>query len=77
MPYATAQGPMPQLRLRHPRDPGSQMITRVRVVDVLSESYHVVREYMIRLEKPDLADSRKPAKIADAARMTPEDFRRR
>lgn len=58
------------------RDPATGR-TKIRVVDVLSESYHVARQYMIRLEKSDLADSQLLDKMAAAARMTPEDFRQR
>jgi 6-phosphofructokinase 1 len=49
----------------------------VRQVDVESTSYRVAREYMIRLDPEDLADGEKLGPIAEAAGMTPEQFRDR
>jgi 6-phosphofructokinase 1 len=49
----------------------------VRQVDVESTSYRVAREYMIRLDPEDLADGAKLGPIAEAAGMTPEQFRDR
>ena len=48
--------------------------TRVRRVDILSEYYTAARQYMIRLEPRDLADTEMLAQLADAAGMTPENF---
>jgi len=48
--------------------------TRVRLVDIGSEHYNVAREYMIRLEPPDLQDPKMLGKLAAAANMTPEEF---
>ena len=50
---------------------------RVREVNVDSGMYRVATEYMIRLEQEDLDDPAKLKAIADAAGLTPEDFRRR
>jgi 6-phosphofructokinase len=50
--------------------------TRTRLVDIGSEHYEVAREYMIRLEPPDLQDPEMLAKLAAAANMTPEEFER-
>ena len=50
---------------------------RVREVNVDSGMYRVATEYMIRLEQEDLDDSEKLKAIADAARMSPEEFRER
>ncbi len=55
------------------RDPTTGRI-RIRTVDVRSEHYHVARKYMIRLEQSDLDDTEMCAKLAAAARMTPEMF---
>jgi ATP-dependent phosphofructokinase / diphosphate-dependent phosphofructokinase len=55
------------------RDPTTGRI-RIRTVDVRSEHYHVARKYMIRLEQSDLDDTQMCAKLAAAARMTPEMF---
>ena len=51
--------------------------TRVRQVDLSSNSYRVAKEYMIRLEREDLEDSAKLAQIAAAAKVTPGEFRER
>lgn len=47
---------------------------RVRMVDVSGESYQVAKEYMIRLEPGDRRDPERLAKLAGAARTTPEEF---
>ena len=49
--------------------------TKVRLVDIDSEHYRVARDYMIRLEPDDLEDEEKLRRLAEAARMSPEDFR--
>ncbi len=49
--------------------------TKVRLVDINSEHYRVAREYMIRLERKDLEDPEMLAKLAAAAKMTPEEFK--
>ena len=51
--------------------------TRVRQVDLSSNSYRVAKEYMIRLEREDLDDPGKLAPIAAAANVTPDEFRER
>lgn len=48
--------------------------TRVRLVDVATEAYEVSRKYMIRLTKEDFADGEQLKRLADAAKMTPEEF---
>ena len=48
--------------------------TRVRTVDVQSDSYRVARAYMIRLERSDLENSMMLAKLARAAKMTEAEF---
>lgn len=58
------------------RDPESGR-TRVRLVDVESETYRVARQYMIRLERRDLDDPVMLATLADVSGMTPEAFRGR
>ena len=50
--------------------------TRIRLVDIDSEHYNVAREYMIRLEPPDLQDPKMLAKLAAAANTTPQEFER-
>ena len=50
--------------------------TRVRMVDVNSQSYQVALEYMIRLRPEDLEDPDQVARLAEAARMEPVEFRR-
>lgn len=56
------------------RDPTTGR-TRLRLVDIRSEHYRVAREYMIRLERRDLEDPTMSAKLAQAAKMTPEAFK--
>lgn len=58
------------------RDPITQR-TRVRRVDIHSESYHVARDYMIRLEKEDLADPDMRLQLTTAAKMTRDEFGKR
>ncbi len=48
--------------------------TRVRMLNVRSNSYEVARKYMIRLTNDDFTDSDKLAKLAEVANMTPEKF---
>ncbi len=50
--------------------------TRVRVVNIHSESYEVALHYMIRLKKSDL-EGEMLQKLAEIARMDPETFRER
>jgi ATP-dependent phosphofructokinase / diphosphate-dependent phosphofructokinase len=51
--------------------------TKVRLVDINSEHYRVAREYMIRLEREDLENPEMLAKLAAAAKMTPEEFKKK
>jgi 6-phosphofructokinase 1 len=51
--------------------------TRVRLVDVTSESYAVAREYMIRLEPADLEDPDTASDLANAGATTLADLRSR
>jgi 6-phosphofructokinase len=51
--------------------------TRIRRVNIESDSYRVATEYMIRLEPEDLDDPGRLAQIASAAGMSPEDFSHR
>ena len=51
--------------------------TRIRQVDTTSEYYEVAREYMIRLESEDIEDPERLARLAEAADMTPQEFRDR
>ncbi len=51
--------------------------TRIRFVEIDSESYRVARAYMRRLEAHDLEDPERLARIAEAAGMAPEEFARR
>jgi 6-phosphofructokinase 1 len=51
--------------------------TRVRLVDVRSQTYEVARKYMIRLGPADVADPLWLQTLADAGRTTPGDLRDR
>ena len=48
--------------------------TRIRTVDVHSDSYRVARAYMIRLETADLKNPVMLAKLASAAKMGEDEF---
>jgi 6-phosphofructokinase 1 len=48
--------------------------TRIRTVDVHSDSYRIARAYMIRLETVDLKNPVMLAKLATAAKMGEEEF---
>ena len=50
---------------------------RIRQVNVESSSYQVAREYMIRLDREDVAQSERLAPIAKAAGLSPAAFLRR
>jgi 6-phosphofructokinase 1 len=50
---------------------------KVRTVDTSGTAYQVAREYMIRLEREDIEDEGRLSAIAEAAKMTPEEFRDR
>jgi 6-phosphofructokinase 1 len=49
--------------------------TRVRLVDIASTSYTVARDYMIRIEREDLDDPERLARLAEAAKLSPQQFR--
>jgi 6-phosphofructokinase len=51
--------------------------TRIRQVDVRSDSYRVARAYMIRLERGDLDDPVMLAKLAAAAKMSEDEFKKK
>jgi 6-phosphofructokinase 1 len=48
--------------------------TRIRLVDIDTESYEVAEEYMIKLKKRDFEDPEQLEKLARTAHMTPEEF---
>jgi len=48
---------------------------RQRPVDVLTESYQIARDYMVRLEPRDFGDEAWVDKLATAAALTPAEFR--
>ena len=51
--------------------------TKVRMVDVESESYAIARRYMIRLSSDDLCQPSELSRLAGTARLSPERFRER
>ncbi len=51
--------------------------TRVRMVDVNSESYHIAREFMIRLGPEDVGEDDAAAKCAAVVGLSPKEFRER
>jgi len=48
--------------------------TKIRYVDVKSERYRIARNYMVRLEKRDIEDTEFLKKMAEAAKMSKEEF---
>jgi 6-phosphofructokinase 1 len=50
--------------------------TRIRTVEIDSDDYLMARRYMIRLEKEDM-EGEALKKLAAAAKMSPEDFKKR
>lgn len=57
-------------------DPENNRI-RTRLVDISSDEYMVGRAYSIRLEQSDLENPAMLEKLAAAAQMSPDDFRKR
>ena len=51
--------------------------TKVRMVDINTESYEVARKYMIRLEKEDIQNPKRVKLLAEAGNMTEEEFTER
>jgi 6-phosphofructokinase 1 len=51
--------------------------TKVRLVNIDSEGFRVARAYMIRLEPEDFAHAAWVDRLADAANLTPGEFRQR
>ena len=51
--------------------------TQVRMVNTGSIQYRIAREYMIRLEEGDFEPGIEFEKLADAAKLSPEEFRER
>ncbi len=51
--------------------------TRVRMVDIDTESYKIARRYMIRLRKDDFDDAEELARISKIAKISPADFKKR
>jgi 6-phosphofructokinase 1 len=51
--------------------------TRVRMVNVDTESYKIARRYMIRLRKDDFDDEKQLERLAATAKLTPAEFRKR
>ena len=49
--------------------------TKIRYVDIHTDSYAVAQEYMIKLKKEDFEEPDYLLRLAKAANMTPEAFR--
>ncbi|MDE0837925.1 MAG: diphosphate--fructose-6-phosphate 1-phosphotransferase [Kiritimatiellae bacterium] len=69
-------GVLKPIRFHEIQDPETHR-TRVRLVDVHGESYEVARKYMIRLEPEDFEDEVTYGPLAEAAKMSVEDFSKR
>lgn len=48
--------------------------TKIRYVNIRTESYAVARAYMIRLERPDFEDTEQLDKLVKVSRMSPNEF---
>jgi len=48
--------------------------TRVRMVDIESESYKIARAYMARLQPEDFGNSEKVSRYAKILNLSPEQF---
>ena len=66
-------GVMVPLPFQSLRDPETGR-PKVRMVDVTSESYHVAREYMIRVDKRDREDPPRLQALAHEAKVSQEQF---
>ncbi len=56
-------------------DPSSGRM-RVRMVDIESDRYKIARSYMLRLKQDDFDDPHELARLASAAHVTPDEFKR-
>lgn len=63
------------IRFRDIMDPQTGRM-RVRMVDIESDRYKIARSYMLRLKQEDFEDPHELARLAAAAGVTPEQFRR-
>jgi 6-phosphofructokinase 1 len=65
--------PLPFDKMINPKTKRMQ----TRAVNVDGEGYEVAKNYMIRLSRRDFNEPERLARLADAAGMSPDDFRRR
>ncbi len=49
--------------------------TKVRMLNVKSNSFEVARQYMIRLTKEDFKDPERLSRLAEVAHLTPGEFK--
>ena len=49
--------------------------TKIRFVDINTESYEVAQKYMIKLSKEDLTNRKKLRKLAKLTNMKPNEFK--
>ena len=61
---------------KHMLDPATGR-AKVRMVDIESQSYHIARQYMIRLNQDDLKDASLVERYASLVRLSPEAFTQR
>lgn len=50
--------------------------TKMRLIDIFSESYHIARRYMLRMNRQDFADSHAMAKYAAICGLSPAEFQK-
>jgi 6-phosphofructokinase 1 len=65
--------PLPFMQMINPKTGRMQ----ARRVDVNGEAYECARRYMIRLERRDFDNAQRLSRLAEAAHLTPEQFRQR
>ena len=73
---ALDKGNLHPINLSDMIDPATNRI-RVRRVDIHSDIYRVARSYMIRLENADLRNKLTLRRLAEMAKLAPDEFRKR
>jgi 6-phosphofructokinase 1 len=68
-------GSFKAIRFKDIMDPQTGRM-RVRMVDIESDRYKIARSYMLRLKKEDFEDQHELARLAAAAGVTTEQFRK-
>ena len=70
------QGKFKPIKFADMLDPATGR-TRVRMVDIDTESYKIARRYMIRLRRDDFEDGKDLDRLAGISKLTPDAFKKR